>query len=268
MYLTEVLLKKTGFYVQQENENLGKLELVNVNETDYNLPYYLDYTLSIEDGVNVEDLLTILNNNSGVIDEHFLSKTRGFKIKPYFDDMVKTPTNIETECKYVEFYWLVDEYSFKEENRLECYTSFHGISKVDDVAWGLSYSPICEWKHLPLKVNKTFDISYYSTRKNKMISKLKLDKDFTLRDFISGFLNEITFHGYPEHRDQFMKNLEEMEKDIESGEVEFIPMEKMLLGWEEELHDIAVSEERYEDASQHLKKIKKLKKELKKMNNE
>ncbi len=228
--IDKIYLKKDGFFVKNDS---GKI--VKINKP---ISYYLQYGIKLEKGFNVEDLMNLLIQYEERIDLLFLSYTRGFHLRPFYEEMkIEYPIK-ERKSACIETYWCVDIWNSKE---LTVWPSAHEI--WNKTQYSLMCTPIYEIKHLPLKINNSFKLEEFIVYKPSENKKPQLNKifsgtkDFNLQDFIGGFLYEITWSGYPDQKNKATKELDERVEDVDSKT--FISSDQMFLEiYENELEEL------------------------------
>lgn len=226
----EIYIRKNGFYVR----------LKRLAKIDQPLSYYLRHIPKFESGVTVSDLMNILKNYQEDVDRTFLAYTRGFEFTPFFDEML-TPSNLKQDSliDYLEFSWAVDISDLAEFSapryEISEYIHLTGKKKGDDENYGLAFTSLSELKDAKFKLNKKIEYSKYvhgEIWEDKKLTKqlfLKGAKDFSFGEVIGSFLNEISFFGYPNHRDEKFSDIENQSENIEGAEL--VPFEKIQLDW-------------------------------------
>lgn len=215
-----IYFKKTGFYTRSKKEYIP---------IDRPISYYLYHFPKMGKGFTVEDLMHLLKAYETDIDFLFQADTRGFLLQPFFED-INLPEDTEKESKIseLEFSWDVSVYNKKEFGKplysVGDYVHISGIVKDEKEKYSLSFTQLNQIKNATFKLNKKYKISYLNIgeiwdedQKHENTVFFKGIKEFTLQDFIGAFLNEISFHGYPENRNEQAKELDEIMEIHESG---------------------------------------------------
>lgn len=228
-----IKFKPSGLFLNSYNENLKSRtdELIEVEDFEYHYDDYVEF----DDNLTVEDFLTILNPFYEKIDQNFIAYTRGFKLLHYFEQMHKpvkeNNKDYDDGITHIELHWICSLSEHENllkgciESDYEFYSSYHGIAK--DCTYSLGFSPINEWKHYPIKLNKDFECqrTYYIENEDgedeiKMETLFKSTKEWTLFEVLKCFFFEMTWFGYTdsieEHRDEMTK----ISDEIDSGECE------------------------------------------------
>jgi hypothetical protein len=104
---------------------------------------------------------------------------------------------------------------------------FHGIGEPDEHggrAYAIEFTPINEFKALPLKLNTSYKVEDTSDVQN-VKTIFEGTKAFTVYDVIAAILYEITFCGSPEKRDEQMAEIMQSSEEIKTGKVETVKLE-------------------------------------------
>jgi hypothetical protein len=246
----------------------------------------------VDEGVTVEDLLNHLMGFEDIVNLVFMGHTRGFKLKPFYDSMSDVIVEDEhiSKLDFIEFHWVAEYTEYEEEvdddldPTFGVHVSFSGVDDSVDKNtmdkpryYGLSLSPLQLWKHLPIKVNDSFNI--YSFKKNKetekyeYVSLLEGKRDFSFYEFIGGFLHEISFHGYPDTQKVIADKLSSITYSVDESSVKKVSWDETELEMlEEEFIDLTkkkkelLDDEKYEeipDVDKDMEVIQEMIKEIK-----
>ena len=115
----------------------------------------------------------------------------------------------------------------------------YGLKVGDRITWSVSYGPMNEIAHLPVRLNDAFEVfEPWDSRRHdknhrpeKMISKTR---PFTLLEVLDAIYWDISFCGGPADNAAHMEHLREMSEGIKNGTIETIP-------WEEAFKDVLES---------------------------
>lgn len=205
-------------------------------EVDSVLPF-LDEVIQIDDDFTLGDFFEMIACEEELFDIIFCSQLGGFPIKIYLDDVSKDPTGRDNGpvIDYIEIQWVAEQWEFNGVNEIEIYTDCHGWGDVEDYAGtgkteksgiAFEFSPLADLKHLPLRLNEDF-VMYKKNkfgpgekRKEVIIEGKKV---FSVYEIIGSLLEEISFMGTPENRDEALQDIldtkEEIEEALETGEL-------------------------------------------------
>ncbi len=235
---------------------------------DKSIFYYLHHSLQIEADFSVSHLMEILKEHETEVNLAFMAYTRGFEIAPFYEEMhlpLENPK--EKPINRLEFAWTSDIYNLNEFGKpkyeIAEYVHITGKKKNDKERYGISFSPLNELKTATFKLNTEIEYKrielgdiWEEDRKPKTKLFLKGVKEYTFGDIVGTFLNEITFDGYPHHRNERIAELEirAEESKTEKG----TPWEVIQLEWKEK----ELKEWTKKEGKTKALKIEKLQKEI------
>jgi hypothetical protein len=284
-----IYIKKSGFFVMERNT---ELKTDRFQKIESELAYHMQDIVTIDDDVTIENIMDSLMEFEKEVDILFMGHTRGFKLKPFYEKMQEPLKEGDsyTDLDFIEFHWGTDyteyddEVDDEEKPSFYSYVSFHGVDDSVEIQtfeesryYGMSLSPVNRWKHLPVKMDKTFFIRNYVLNKDTNVYEEKVlmeaEKEFTFYELIGGFLHEMSWHGYPENQEEISNKLEEVSLNFEEGD--FVPFEEVhidLRRRELEIFEAEKAElleaEAYEKISEVDKKIEKCKLKIKELEEE
>jgi hypothetical protein len=199
---------------------------------------YLKEEVQLDDNFTLEDLFYFIEKDKALVDIVFSSHLGHFPIQSFIRDIKKSvPKGFkEEEVKYLEVYWVcTTEEDEDGKHSFDFYTGFHGqgktfdkyANKEIDTGFAIEYSPLSQLKKIQLKLNTEVSIFQTACRKNKYKYKtlFKGEKGFTVYDFISTILDEISFCGAPKNREKkiktIIKGINKIRKSIKDGKTCF-----------------------------------------------
>lgn len=238
-----VNVKQDGFYY--ENEKIDDLRL------------YLQNDIEIDEKVTIEDIFDYLMSIED-IDEVFSHWTRGFKLKPFYDEMKE-----DNDSNFISIVlsWVPEIFEWEDDdcNKQSEFTEYVSVSGIcgDGQKYGISLTSMSDLKDCSITLNNTWKLT-----KNYSDVITVAQKPFSLEDVIGGFLYEITFHGYPDSKKEVIDHLDAISERIESGEEEMIPHEKVRIGLLEKKLERLIENEKYEKAEKVKNEIIELSKKL------
>lgn len=257
-----IYLNKSGFYTRSKKEYIP---------IDRPISYYLHHFPKIEKDFTVEDLINLLNEYETDIDFLFQAYTRGFLLQPFFEEMnLPNKPEKESEISALEFSWDASIFNEKEFGKplysVTDYAHVSGIIKDEKEKYSIGFSPLHQIKNATFKFNKKYKISYFKTgeiweedRKPENTVFFKGIKEFTLQDFIGAFLNEISFYGYPENRDEQAIELDERIEVHKSGNEKTYSWEEVQLKFKTKYFKEL---QKNKTTKKNLLRLEKLKKEI------
>lgn len=148
-----------------------------------------DEYIKTDDGV---DLLHVTQ----IASYHYSEKT------PYinFDAMDKDGPNEQG------FYPLNMDYEDKEYSSMSMYVDLHATKTGDDETYSISMTPLCELLDVPIVFGKGTMVSYID---HQMTHHVCDDTEITMFDAINAILDDITFHGDEDHKQEVLGDLQE-----------------------------------------------------------
>lgn len=264
--MNQVILKKSGFHCKEYNE---KSNLSSVSSMKGHIGMHLQSVVEVERNVTVEDFMRALIKHEADIDVMFNGASRGHKLRPYYEEMLKKPDNKRNDLAYVELSWS-SEYSAsegrKKMNEVAIYLQMNGMTDkkrgIEMRSYSLIQTPINDWKHLPFRLSRMLLVyDFQLNHKNasgaseaRVVTMLEAEREMTLYDLIGGFMDGITWHGYPQQRNERAAQIENAinEPDEDVFEVSLEDKEYEL--------EKAIEREDYERAAVLKKEIDKINK--------
>jgi hypothetical protein len=149
---------------------------------------------------------------------------------------------------HLEIYWSMDYHKSKKYTSFGMSAGFHGVGlplKADELdavneqngydlpvgfieKYSVSASPINEFAHLKL-ILKT-DIDVYRIKRHPKPENIKLlssECEFSLLDILDAIYFDISFHGPPDQRNEFIDGLREQMEEIDLGIAETRPIDEV-----------------------------------------
>lgn len=263
-----IKFRNNEIIINEYNKNLKLRTDVPLSVDD--IERYYNTIVEFEDDLTVEGFITALKPFFSKIDKQFIAYTRGFELMHYYVQMQKPAKKEKKDpILYVEFCWSgeISEHENVEEGTIDSdFTfdaSYHGFSLKEKAGYSFSLSPINEWKHYLLKLNKKFKGTFSGHDENDdlvMKTLFESTREYTLHELIKYFVYELTWMGYTDHIIEKGKELDQQVKDIESGKektVEF-DIDEWMIGFYEKDLKRAVKEDRFEAAERIRNKIDRM----------
>lgn len=266
-----IIINKKGIFTQKYNDNLKIHEIVSL---DNPLPYYYKTSISFEEGTTFGDLMSHLEPHCKMLEEHFMSDTHLWPLKPFFDYIKSNeeePIEFEdkTVLKYLVFRWcaqcyeMIDRRTGKQDNSLDIYLHMSGLTEKDsEETYSLSFTSAKQMRELLMIQDNSCNIS--TLREGKMVDLFNFNRDITFGELLSCIFHELTFFGSPESQKEEMENIMKGHDEIkdmtdEERESDCIPFEEIQIEWLNEEMKEALSEENYEWAERVRVEIEKIK---------
>jgi type III secretion system FlhB-like substrate exporter len=261
-----LIFQNNQILIEAFDENLGAKTLKPLD--DEHLEQYYNTTVNFAEELTVEGFMNALYPFFKKLDAQFVAYSNGFKLLPFYKQMQKLGNKKNDDLEYVEFYWACELCYMEniEEGTIDTdfssYANYHGVSKKQDYNFSFSITPINLWKHLPLRLNTSYQCSTYTDKKGKLLKKEKIvfstNKTFSLHHLLKCFISELTFFGYPENAKAVSEKLDHQVKEIKEGNVKTFSADELIMQMYETDYEKAIAEERYEAAARLMKKIKEL----------
>ncbi len=214
-----IILKKTGFFCHSHDEHTGEVSNVKIKSP---LFMFFQNNIKVDKKVTVKHLMDILIKDEIDIDINFFSSMKGYNLRPFYEEMQTEPKNKRDDISFLEIGWGSDYYRGErkgEKDEIMIYTNMSGVSKKKDelVFHALCHSPLNDWKHLPIVLNESLMVNDYTFKKMPGSDKMETTvmtimdakKEMTLYEFVSAFLEGITWHGSPEERNEYAEQIDD-----------------------------------------------------------
>jgi len=228
------LTKDKIIYTNQYNPNYYKYVKKEVEK----LSPYLNEVVKLSDDFTLADLFGYIERELNIFDVIFSSQLGHYPLQLYIDEIKKPGPKEDDEIDYLEIQRYGERWEWGE---IDLFIDFRGVNEKTDMGYALDFTPVNELKHLPLRLNESFEISEmkipskivrFAIRIMKKIG-IPLKKwdnpfsyvhvrgkvDITVCELMSAILYEISFYGGPEERDvklaEIEEDVDEMKKCVE-----------------------------------------------------
>lgn len=209
-----LFLNKNGiFYRGRESKKLVKIN---------NILNVLDETVKISKDFTVADFFNIINKDLPTFNSIFGSSAGGINLEEFIKEMNSNPDEEDvSDVKYIELSWICEILDYgKEENKkhnsaFDIYVDVSGVPTDDNEVANISISlsHLSSLKNLPIRLKNVISTSVYDIHMSNS-SLFKSLKNFTLFEFFSAIISEISFYGNAENKNKIFKEIEEISKDI------------------------------------------------------
>jgi hypothetical protein len=224
-----VKVTKQGIVAYQWNHIKRDYELMTVRETA--LPH-LRCRVDLEDGLTLGDVFSAVNADPLLMEVISAYSWCGPIHEFHEQAQQPRPTPEDTEEPLVAV--VVSPFADFHGNTFDgVYMHFSGLG-ANGTHFGISCTAMNELAHLPVCIEKTIHF-------NKDYEKM-LDAEYTpsLLEFLDAIYWDISFHGGPKENAEFIADLKQTMKEIETGTAKLTPFTD--LRKELELGDLAVVE--------------------------
>jgi hypothetical protein len=219
-----------NLYRQDWNSETEKYDLHDITEKAV---YYLNHHVELEGNVILKDLFLLINKNLTEFTPVFNNWIEEFT----FDALNKQPDTSDS-VDFVQLFW---DMTIEDDELLDipAFPNFEGIgiAKEGDehhtpgeiINWGMSFTPIQDFVHVPLRLKDTITVYKESHKNNKYSCDVTTYKTsaYTLFQIIQGIIWGMSFYGGPEQAQEKKNELNEQIRGIESGETELYPLEDL-----------------------------------------
>jgi len=190
---------------------------------------YLGDTVTLDKGVTFGTIMELLHENDALTNIVFGNTLGSYDFDLFYQDYLKPiPKSGENDYKseYLEVYYYPDLFKYEKNERFELnhVWGFHLIKPKEDITYSISLSALSELKKHPLRINYQVDMIPYDstkkiTKKSLTTPLLQTTMDgVKLFDVLWAILYEISWHGAPNKRDEFAKELTDRVYDFETAD--------------------------------------------------
>jgi hypothetical protein len=188
---------------------------------------YLGDTVVLDKSVTFETIMEILHVNDALTNIVFGSTLGNYDFDVFYKDYLKLmPESGKNDYKseFLEIYYYPDLFKYEKNQRFELNHTWdlHLIKTKEDISYSISLVSLCELKKHPIKIKYDVDIiPHDSTKKitTKLLTTPLLKTTLgavKLFDVLWSILYEISWHGAPDSRDAFRKDLTDRVYDIKN----------------------------------------------------
>lgn len=242
-----LVLKPGGLIIEKnwkydETIEKGDYEYTLISTGDHNTDSYLfsllNTIVTLDDEFTVRDWFKLLINYPAFQElDLFIPDFLG----EFYNCPEEGCLDPDGKIKEIVFQKIIscENYEPEKDTIYECeiYIDIYGLENNEGIHYGIDLLPISKYLDTPIKLSrgliaKTIPILKEGTenKKNKKVSDYIYDHiyeevkvNYTLFDFITSFIYEISFYGTPKKRNEKSKEICEMVQDIESGKVKTVP---------------------------------------------
>lgn len=185
----------------------------NEQEVKSFIPYLCEF-VELEENFTLEYLFNFIEKDSELINIIFASNLGRFSLQPFIDEIKKEPTEKgDDDLKNIILHRSaeIDNYEDNDYPSIEDSIDVSSESKneLKHINYGIEYVPLNNLKHLPLKLNKIFQIYDMTKDKKEDIILLEAEREYTIYEVVGEILYELSFAGEPEYRDEQFKIIKE-----------------------------------------------------------
>lgn len=224
------LTKNKAIYTNSYNPDCD--EYVE-KEVDKLSPYFNE-VVELDDNFALADLFDYIEREKDLFNIVFSSYLGHFPLQAFIDEIRKPVPEgkEESEIDYIE----LRRYGEYFNGEVEIWVDVCGVNEKTQDGYGIEFSLLNKIKHIPLLLNKTFEVSEIKIPPKLIRFFIRLGKKFglplkrwaspfdyvyvsgttrfTVYELISEVLNEISFAGIPEKRDETWNGVKEDIKEM------------------------------------------------------
>lgn len=176
-----------------------------MREVSEDLPFYLRTVVRLHDRVTLRDLLLLAEQHRDFLLPLFTD------LLDEFVDEVKQPTESDELCDldYLEIQWE----SYVEGRRFDLQPVLVGRNHDDPQTYSVEAVPTNAMGHLPVLLRGDFRLRFGPNPEDTFPKESEMRRDFLLFDVFEAVLAEITFHGDPNERDRWWREVGSQEAE-------------------------------------------------------
>jgi hypothetical protein len=204
----------------------------------HSLAGHLQSILKIEDNFFFRDFWNLILLDADFYEKVFAGSLGHFPLMHWIEDAQRKVENPDNSLIRVEVYHDIDIHDYKHfkgrkngkskntlpDRVMNATVGFHGIGPhtceqtgffTPEQNWAIEFTPICQYMDIPLRLDEKVKIDFagfFGKNRPKPIDAGT--KDFTVYDVLEAILNEITFCGPPDDRDEKLADLNGRVEDL------------------------------------------------------
>lgn len=162
---------------------------------------FLNEAVELSDDFTLNDLFYFIEKEAGFFNLVFASQLGHFPLNLFIEEYRKPilERKDDDEIDYLEVSSCAELWEWGD---IDVYLDFHGIGEKDDIGYAIEFTPLNELKQYLLRINEIFKV--YGDNVEQILEGKKY---FTVYEVIGCILNEISFCGVPEQRDEHFKQI-------------------------------------------------------------
>jgi len=217
-------------WVYDEEKEKGEYEIAELFPSDVNILGFLQYSIDLEEGFTLRDYFKLILNFTELqnLDGYF---------KDFIEEYNKCPDEgcFEDNMPTIQISRLVQITKWNDKDKMkdsiEIYVQVDGSTTEENgIPWSFGFSHLDKLLDTPIILkDTTFYIDDYNMSVQERTEQgfQTYKTDYTLWEFISSIIYELSWYGNPIQRDTKGEELNQITKDIKEGKCELIPMEEI-----------------------------------------
>lgn len=230
----DLFLKKEGILEYRHRLENNEYELLEIAPSSKDLVLgHLSNTIKLSDDFTVRDFFKLIKRYPILqkIDfwtESFVSEYESCKNENCIDP--------DGEVYQIIFQKVIEFTKYSKDEPIECNIFIDILGKGKDSTYSLSFWKLENFLDLPVKLYpiKSYTDDYTEKPHSKSSNIKEFNIVYTLFEFITSFIYELSFYGTPEDRDKKGDELKENVEKIKSGEMKTYPYEDLFKEEEKE----------------------------------
>lgn len=190
------IIRTNGFEPDEEKYEESEVD---------SLQPFLNEAVELSDDFTLSDLFYFIEREVAFFNLVFASQLGHFPLKLFIEEY-KKPVPEKKDDDEVDYLEVSSCAELQEWGDIDIYLDFHGMGEKDGICYAVEFTPLNELKQYPLCIDKTFKM--YDMRKTDSLCLIIEGKRyFTVYEMIGCILDEISFCGAPEQRDEHFKKI-------------------------------------------------------------
>lgn len=237
--------------IRIEKDKILYTDLSNEQHEIYpaEIPAHLGDVVELGELVTFARVFDLIVDNKELFNTIFATELGNYKIEQYLEEYNQAAAFTHDHYD-LEVHPVCQVHDDPDYPAFEYYLSFHGVgilegdTKAEEpYPIGLSFTSLHELKHKYIRINTAVQIYTYS-EESSIGQSAVYEGEIKLFDFFGAILNEISFFGDPDDRDEISDEITESAGAMDRGEEEFFSLEEVREHSEKVIKEAEEEEER------------------------
>lgn len=196
------------------------------------LPAHLGDIVELGEFVTFARIFDLLLDHTALFNTIFAGDLGGLMIEQFLEEYHK-PVSYTNDSYDLEVHIVCQAHHYTDYRDFEYYVAFHGVGilegdteALEPYPISLSFTSLNELKNKYIRINNTVEIFSYSEEGNIRRSEA-YEGDIKLFDFFAAILNEISFFGDPDSRDEVSQEMIESAEALDGVEEDLMSLEEV-----------------------------------------